>query len=219
MASDGSDPDAEYALSRLLQRREAFSLTRITEARYEDDRTTTTITKPNDLNIGIHVQHLEKTTFHESNKVKETNLTNPDMVVAEDLGQKHILDFDETAMLLMTDKDDNPGEAATDGGGEFNDHLDEITLDLSQEFVIRVLESKDVSGGSLVGFLKWVYREKSCEVFSVTSRWESCIGERRKVVEKTAEDGRTSGSDRGITIWNPEIKSAFQDDSLRARWF
>ncbi|GKC04582.1 hypothetical protein Tco_0996192 [Tanacetum coccineum] len=37
------------------------------------------------------------------------------MVVAEDSGQKHIHDFDETAMLLMTDKDDDPGEAATDG--------------------------------------------------------------------------------------------------------
>ncbi|GKA28658.1 hypothetical protein Tco_0714903, partial [Tanacetum coccineum] len=156
--------------------------------------TTTTITKPNDLNIGIQVQHLEKTTFHESNKVKETNLTSPDMVVAEDLGQKHIHDFDETAMLLMTDKDDNPGEAATDGGGEFNDHLDEINLDLSQQFVIRVLKSRDVFGGSLVGFFNG----------------------RRNMEEKTAEDGRTSGSDRGITIWDPEIKSAFQDNTLRA---
>nr|GEV70514.1 hypothetical protein [Tanacetum cinerariifolium] len=96
------------------------------------------------------------------------------MAVAEYLGQKHTHDFDETAMLLMTDKDDDPGEAATDGGGEFDDRLDEITLDLSQEFVIKVLESRNVSGGSLVGFLKWVYREKNCEVFSVTSRWKSC---------------------------------------------
>ncbi|GKC70203.1 hypothetical protein Tco_1116086 [Tanacetum coccineum] len=223
MASDGSDPDAEYALSRLLQRGtvaeyhnefemlisrvtgksdsllasiytfglkptlqrallwsnpttlgEAFSLARIAEARYEDERTTTTIAKPNDLNTGMQVQHLEKTTFDEANKVEETNLTSPDMVVAEDLGQKHIQNFDETAMLLMTDKDDDPGEADTDEGGEFDDRLDEITLDLSHEFVIRVLESKDVSGGSLVGFLKWVYHEKNCEVFSVTSRWESC---------------------------------------------
>ncbi|GJX43129.1 hypothetical protein Tco_0259805 [Tanacetum coccineum] len=110
------------------------------------------------------------------------------MVVAEDFGQKHIHDFDETAMLLMTDKDDDPGEAAMDGGGEFDDRLDEITLDLSQEFVIRVLESRDVSGRSL-----------------------------RKVVEKTAEDGRTSDSDQGITIWDPEIKSAFQDKTLRAK--
>ncbi|GKD04795.1 hypothetical protein Tco_1179769 [Tanacetum coccineum] len=96
-----------------------------------------------------------------------------------------------------------------DGGGEFDDRLDVINLDLSQDFVIRVLKSRDVSGGSLVGFFKWVYREKNCEVFSVTSRWESCGSERRKVVRKTSEDGRTSGSDRGITIWDPGIKSAF----------
>ncbi|GKD61314.1 hypothetical protein Tco_1298823, partial [Tanacetum coccineum] len=115
-----------------------------------------------------------KTTFHESNKVEETNVTNPDMVVAEDMGQKHIHDFDESAMLLKTDKDDDPGEAATDEGGEFNDCLDEKNLDLSQEFVIRVLESSDVSDGILIVFLKWVYREKNCEVFSVTSRCESC---------------------------------------------
>ncbi|GJV00556.1 hypothetical protein Tco_1329826 [Tanacetum coccineum] len=30
-----------------------------------------------------------------------------------------------------------------DGGGEFDDRLDEINLDLSHEFVIRVLESVD----------------------------------------------------------------------------
>ncbi|GJR56265.1 hypothetical protein Tco_1406786 [Tanacetum coccineum] len=36
MASDGSDPDAEYALSRLLQRGEFFSLARIAEARFAD---------------------------------------------------------------------------------------------------------------------------------------------------------------------------------------
>ncbi|GKC24774.1 hypothetical protein Tco_1026924 [Tanacetum coccineum] len=27
------------------------------------------------------------------------------------------------------------------------------------------------------------------------------------------------GSDRGLTIWDPGIKSAFQDTTLRARWF
>ncbi|GKG38414.1 hypothetical protein Tco_0460126, partial [Tanacetum coccineum] len=48
-----------------------------------------------------------------SNKVEETDLTS-----AEDLWQKHLHNFGETAMLLMTDKDDDPGEAATDGGDD-----------------------------------------------------------------------------------------------------
>nr|GEX76543.1 hypothetical protein [Tanacetum cinerariifolium] len=29
----------------------------------------------------------------------------------------------------------------------------------------------------------------------------------------------TFASEWGITIWDPEIKSAFQDNTLRARWF
>ncbi|GJY98874.1 hypothetical protein Tco_0516304 [Tanacetum coccineum] len=154
MASEDSDWDAKYALSRLLQRGtvveyqnefemlicrvtrkskslfasiyifglkltlqrallwsnpttlgEAFSLARIIEARFVDQ--------------GLAITNA-------SLKAKGR-----DMVVAEDLGEKHIHDIDETAMLLMTDKDDDMGEAATDRGGELDDRLDEITLDLS----------------------------------------------------------------------------------------
>ncbi|GKB65011.1 reverse transcriptase [Tanacetum coccineum] len=95
MASDGSDQDARYALSKLLQMGtvaeyesefvvslltsfyisglkltlqidllrarpktlgEAFALARITEARFEDERATIVIAKPNDLNIAVQVQ-------------------------------------------------------------------------------------------------------------------------------------------------------------------
>ncbi|GJV37384.1 hypothetical protein Tco_1409861 [Tanacetum coccineum] len=252
MASDGSDWDAKYALSRLLQRGtvaeyqnefemlisrvtgkfesllasiyifalkptlqrallwsnpitlgEAFSLARVMEARFTDQGPTITSASLEakgslDANEDVKKAH---TRVHELEKqVEETDLTSRDMVVAEDLGQKHIHDFNETVMLLMTDMDDDMGKAATDRGGELDDLLDEITLDLSQEFMNRVVESRDVFGESLVSYLKWVYHEKNCEVFSVTSRWESCGSERRKVVEKIAEDGRTSGSDWGITI-------------------
>ncbi|GJY82453.1 class II heat shock protein [Tanacetum coccineum] len=44
---------------------EAFSL-----ARFEDERSTTTIPKANDLNTGIHVQDLEETIRHKPNKVE-----------------------------------------------------------------------------------------------------------------------------------------------------
>nr|GEZ07749.1 hypothetical protein [Tanacetum cinerariifolium] len=95
---------------------EAFSLACIAEARYEDERATTTIAKPNDHNIVVPVQDIEETTLHKSNKMEKTDLTN--MVVAEELGQKHIHDFDETAMLLMIKKDDEPGEVAMDVGDD-----------------------------------------------------------------------------------------------------
>ncbi|GJY18671.1 hypothetical protein Tco_0390162 [Tanacetum coccineum] len=56
MASGGNDQDVKYILSKLLQmgtvaeyQREAFSLARIAEARYEDERSTIAIAKPNDL--------------------------------------------------------------------------------------------------------------------------------------------------------------------------
>ncbi|GKB05253.1 hypothetical protein Tco_0833448 [Tanacetum coccineum] len=119
MASDGSDQDARYALSKLLQMGtvaeyesefvvlanrvtgiseslltsfyisglklslqidllrampktlgEAFALARITETRFEDERATTVIAKPNDLNIAVQVQDIEETTLHMPDKVK-----------------------------------------------------------------------------------------------------------------------------------------------------
>nr|GEW26683.1 hypothetical protein [Tanacetum cinerariifolium] len=165
------DLDAEYALSRLLRRGS------VTEYYNEFEILISQVTRKFDsLLASIYIFGLKPTP-------QRALLSNPTTLgeafslariakarLAEDVGQKHIHDFDETAMLLITDKDDDPGEAAMDEGGEFNDRLDEITLDLSQEFVIGVLKSRDVFGGSLVGFLKWVYREKNCEVFSVRSR-------------------------------------------------
>ncbi|GJZ05031.1 hypothetical protein Tco_0538306 [Tanacetum coccineum] len=120
MASDGSNQDARYALSNLLQMGtmaeyereflvlanrvtriseslitsfyisglklalqidllrarpktlgEAFALARITEARFEDERATTVIAKPNDLNIAVHVQDIEETTLHTKRQTDE----------------------------------------------------------------------------------------------------------------------------------------------------
>ncbi|GKB23644.1 hypothetical protein Tco_0863045, partial [Tanacetum coccineum] len=49
---------------------EAISLARMTEARFEDERTTTTIANPNDLNIAVPNQVLKESTLHTSNKVE-----------------------------------------------------------------------------------------------------------------------------------------------------
>ncbi|GKF79666.1 hypothetical protein Tco_0235234, partial [Tanacetum coccineum] len=87
MASDGSDQDTRYALSNLLQMGtvaeyenllrarhttlgEGFALARITEARFEDERATTVIAKPNDPNIAVHVQDIEETTLHTLDNVE-----------------------------------------------------------------------------------------------------------------------------------------------------
>nr|GEV05160.1 hypothetical protein [Tanacetum cinerariifolium] len=59
----------ELLASKPLTLGYVFLLARMIEARLEDSRSTTTIAKPKNL---VQVQHLEETTFHKSNKVKET---------------------------------------------------------------------------------------------------------------------------------------------------
>ncbi|GJR50397.1 polypyrimidine tract-binding protein homolog 3 [Tanacetum coccineum] len=77
MASGGSDRDAEYAPTKLLQMGtlqrellrsrpitlgEVFSLDRIAEARYEEEQPTIAIAKPKDLTAKVQVQDLEQIT-------------------------------------------------------------------------------------------------------------------------------------------------------------
>nr|GEV77325.1 hypothetical protein [Tanacetum cinerariifolium] len=50
---------------------EAFFRARITEAYFEDERTTTTIANLNDLNIAVPDQVLKESTLHTSNKIKD----------------------------------------------------------------------------------------------------------------------------------------------------
>ncbi|GKG47277.1 hypothetical protein Tco_0504474, partial [Tanacetum coccineum] len=49
---------------------EAFFKAPFTEACFEDERSTTVITKTNDLNSGVQVQDLEETIRHKPNKVE-----------------------------------------------------------------------------------------------------------------------------------------------------
>ncbi|GJU18224.1 hypothetical protein Tco_1146190 [Tanacetum coccineum] len=63
----------ELLMARPTTLVEAFSLARMTEARFEDERTTTTIVNRNDLNIAISGQVLEKSILHTSDKVEITS--------------------------------------------------------------------------------------------------------------------------------------------------
>nr|GEV73512.1 copia protein [Tanacetum cinerariifolium] len=93
-----------------------------------------------------------------------------------------------------------------EGGGELDDSLDEINLGLSEEFVIRVLEGRHVSG------------EKSREVFSVTP-WAT--EGRRRVLCYVQGNGRRKKKKMEASyqrrLWDPKIKSVFQDNTLRER--
>ncbi|GKD31301.1 hypothetical protein Tco_1242079 [Tanacetum coccineum] len=52
---------------------EAFSLACMTEARFKDERTTTTIVNPNNLNKAIPDQVLEESILHTSDKAESTS--------------------------------------------------------------------------------------------------------------------------------------------------
>nr|GFB33800.1 reverse transcriptase [Tanacetum cinerariifolium] len=60
---------------------EAFSLARITETRFEDERSASAIAKPNDLNTRAHVQNLEETTRHKPNKVEAIKSSGSSLLV------------------------------------------------------------------------------------------------------------------------------------------
>nr|GEX59731.1 retrotransposon Gag protein [Tanacetum cinerariifolium] len=116
-----------------------------------------------------------------------------------------------------------------------DDSLDEINMGLSEEFGIRVL-GRDVSGKSLVVSLKLVCHKKSHKVLSVTS-WSAegrqrllCYvqGNRRRR-KKSVGVTKSSFANKDVAmgkeakiqrrLWYPRIKSAFQDNNLRAMWF
>ncbi|GJT86370.1 hypothetical protein Tco_1068087 [Tanacetum coccineum] len=70
--------------------------------------------------------------------------------------------------VLGVDKDEsNRVSVLKDVGGEFDDCLDEINLGLSEEFVIRVLEGRDVFGESLVVFLNSIWVQIQCGISGV----------------------------------------------------
>nr|GEY92390.1 class II heat shock protein [Tanacetum cinerariifolium] len=60
---------------------EAFSLARITETRFEDERSASAIAQPNDLNTRVHVQDLEETTRHKPNNVKAIKSSGSSLLV------------------------------------------------------------------------------------------------------------------------------------------
>nr|GFA29602.1 reverse transcriptase [Tanacetum cinerariifolium]GFA35301.1 reverse transcriptase [Tanacetum cinerariifolium] len=60
---------------------EAFSLTRIIETRFEDERFASAIAKPNDLNTRVHAQDLEETTRHKPNKVEAIKSSGSSLLV------------------------------------------------------------------------------------------------------------------------------------------
>ncbi|GJZ15737.1 hypothetical protein Tco_0551414 [Tanacetum coccineum] len=193
----GLKPALQRALlrSNLTALGGAFSLVRVTEARFAAQGPATTSATPNlkpptspiltiggsqnkasDSSTTPEVAHevatevaLEVATEVAlevaSEAVRETTTAADTVVKIEETGEFYTSESDEHGTKPEEGKSNGVISILKDGGGEFDDSLDEINLGLSEEFVIRVLEGRDVSG------------EKSREVFSVTP-W-AAEGERR----------------------------------------
>ncbi|GJR74983.1 hypothetical protein Tco_0087348 [Tanacetum coccineum] len=192
MATNGNDPDAEYALSRLLQRGtvaeyqkefemlisrvtgksdsllasiyifglkptlkrallwsnpttlgEAFSLARITEARFEDERSITDIAKTNDLNAEVQVQDLEETIRQKPNKIEafQTSMVATFEEHEQQENQDNLNEFSE-------EKDDAkpPVFIDTVGNNGDNDSRTSCSETPAKEVVDNSIESEVVVG-------------------------------------------------------------------------
>ncbi|MFS7956010.1 putative tetratricopeptide-like helical domain superfamily [Helianthus anomalus] len=97
----------------------------------------------------------------EVKNVFETEALNQDPVELNN-GEVDVEELDRVITLLKSEFD-----------GSIESSLDEMNLNLSEEFVVRVLVTENVSGESLIDFFKWAAAGGSSsneQVFSVTTR-------------------------------------------------
>ncbi|GJS78954.1 hypothetical protein Tco_0728835, partial [Tanacetum coccineum] len=203
------DQDARYALFKLLQMGtmteyenllrempktlgETFALARITEARFEDERATTVIAKPNDLNIAVQVQDIEETTLHTSDKVKVVSTS---MVATyEEHGCQ-----DEFCMVATYEEQ------------ECQDGLKPVTTRSSagKKGDLGAITSKGVPPDHMRASEKELVVLKSpLEQTSMFRHQERML--RRQEQQRLAKDARIQRR-----FWDPGIKS-IQDNTLRA---
>ncbi|GKA25648.1 hypothetical protein Tco_0711757 [Tanacetum coccineum] len=174
---------------------EAFALARITEAHFEDERATTIISKPNDLNIAVQVQDIEETTLHTSDKVEalSTNMVTTYEEHGCQDGFCMVATYEEqgcqdglkpVTTKSPTGKKGDLGAITSKGGPP--DHM------RASEKELAVLKSP-------------------LEQKSMFRRQERML--RRQEQQRLAKDAKIQRR-----IWDPGIKS-LQDNTLRARWF
>ncbi|GJY36723.1 hypothetical protein Tco_0422101 [Tanacetum coccineum] len=90
---------------------------------------------------------------------------------------------------LGVDEDEsNRVSVLKDGGGEFDDSLNEINLGLGEELVIRVFEGRDVFGESLVIFFNFIWVQILCGISGVNklkfSNKDVAMGKEAKIQKR-----------------------------------
>ncbi|GKC16191.1 hypothetical protein Tco_1012973 [Tanacetum coccineum] len=174
---------------------QAFALARITEARFEDERATIVITKPNDLNIAVQVQDIEETTLHTPDKVEAVS----------------------TSMVATYEEhgcQDGFCMVATYEEQECQDGLKPVTTRsyAGKKGDLCAITSKGGPPDHMRASEKELVVLKSpLEQKSMFRRQERML--RRQEQQRLAKDAKIQ-----IRIWDPGIKS-IQHNTLRARWF
>nr|GEV50342.1 hypothetical protein [Tanacetum cinerariifolium] len=214
MASDGSDPDAEYALFRLLQR------DTMSEYQNEFEMLISRVTGKSDsllASIYIFGQRAllwsNPTTLGGSKNKTSDSSTTPE--VAHEVATKvasYALRETTTAADTVA-KIEETGEFYTSESEAST--FEELKQQISTKPVLSLSDLNEVFVGLRMSLAATYQKEvvtKWPEEFQEGQSLEKsmAICDSRVVFLKTAMQRR---------LWHPGIKSAFQDDTMRARWF
>ncbi|GKA88706.1 hypothetical protein Tco_0810470 [Tanacetum coccineum] len=135
----------------------------------------------------------------------DLNIAEPDQVLEESI----LHTSDKTAMLLMTDKDDDPGEVATDGGDDgFKWGVQEASTFKELKNRLSTTSILSLPDFNNVFFIKAYASANGIGTEGQPLKEPIVVHDWRVVL--TAMQRR---------LWDPGIKSVFSDITLRARWF
>ncbi|KAM0015831.1 putative tetratricopeptide-like helical domain superfamily [Helianthus debilis subsp. tardiflorus] len=141
----------------------------ITDVEVSTDSNNGVIADENDKNDTFNIGEIWNQGVDEVKNVFETEAfdsENQDPVeLNNDGGTLDVEELDRVITLLKSDIGEFDGVRRS-----IESSLDEMNLNLSEEFVVRVLVSENVSGESLIDFFKWAAGGSNEQVFSVTTR-------------------------------------------------
>nr|XP_043607796.1 pentatricopeptide repeat-containing protein At3g02650, mitochondrial-like [Erigeron canadensis] len=122
-----------------------------------------------DQNDSFNIGEMWKIGIQEANDVFETHVSDSQTKGFEAVVDGH--DLDKLVSLLNGV-----------GNRSLESSLDDMNLDLSEEFVMKVLESGRISGENLVGFFKWVTKASGASSKTLDALVRVVCGEMKKKV-------------------------------------
>ncbi|KAI3688653.1 hypothetical protein L2E82_46387 [Cichorium intybus] len=137
----------------------------ITDAEVSTGNNSDVIGAENENNDSFSIGEMWKDGIDEANSVLEMDASDSENKESVEVvnNETHEIDIDELHRVLSLLK-------ITDGDSSLGSKLDDMNLNLSEEFVVRVLETPHVPGENLIAFFKWATGVNNGEAFSVTTR-------------------------------------------------